>query len=169
MSRLSPEAYTAASKHPVSLLLHNIRSMWNVGSIFRSADAAGIEKIILTGYTAIPPRKEIEKTALGAQDIVKWEYCQDPLAAVEGLKAEGKKVYGLEITENSRPYTGLGPADFPLCIVIGNEVEGIDNVVLEQCDDVIEIPQYGTKHSLNAAVAAGVAMFELVRVIRCCG
>ncbi|NTU45545.1 MAG: RNA methyltransferase [Chlorobiaceae bacterium] len=166
MNRLSPEEYAGAPKHPIYLMLHNIRSMWNVGSMFRTADAAGIEKMILSGYTATPPRKEIDKTALGAQDSVTWEYQADPLVALLELKRAGVKICGLEITEGSRPYSALTPGDFPLCLVVGNEVDGLENEVLELCDEVLEIPQFGTKHSLNVAVASGIALFEFVRVIR---
>jgi 23S rRNA (guanosine2251-2'-O)-methyltransferase len=166
MQRMSAEHYATAPKHPIILLLHNIRSMWNVGSIFRTADAAGIEKMILCGYTATPPRKEIAKTALGAEETVAWEYYADPLEAISLLKERGVKICGLEITTGSVPYTALRPADFPLCLVVGNEVEGIEPDLLNCCDKVLEIPQYGTKHSLNVAVAAGVALFELVRIMR---
>ncbi len=166
MNRLRPELSDNSPKHPVYLMLHNIRSMWNVGSMFRTADAVGVEKMIITGYTATPPRREIEKTALGAQECVKWEYCADPLDAVGRLKAEGVRICGLEIAERSRPYTMAVRDDFPLCLIVGNEVQGIDDELLAHCDEVFEIPQYGTKHSLNVAVAAGVALFELVRVVR---
>jgi len=166
MNRLNAEQYSRSSKHPLFLMLHNIRSMWNVGSMFRTADAAGIEKIILSGYTATPPRKEIDKTALGAQENVCWTYVADPFAALSDLKENGVRICGLEITEGSRPYTGLTSGDFPLCLLVGNEVDGLEDELLERCDEVLEIPQYGTKHSLNVAVAAGIALFELVRVIR---
>ncbi len=166
MGRMSPADSAAAQRHPVVLLLHNIRSMWNVGAMFRTADAAGIEKLVITGYTATPPRKEIDKVALGAQESVNWEYCSDPFVAVAQLKAEGKRVFGLEIAENSRQYTGLAAGDFPLALIVGNEVDGIDDDLLAVCDDVLEIPQFGTKHSLNVAVAAGVALFECVRAFR---
>ncbi|ACF43432.1 RNA methyltransferase [Pelodictyon phaeoclathratiforme] len=166
MNRLSVEHYCQSPKHPLVLMLHNIRSMWNVGSMFRSADAARIEKIILSGYTATPPRKEIAKTALGAQDTVVWEYHADPLEAVCSMKREGVRICGLEITEGSRPYTAVNAGDFPICLVVGNEVDGLENEILDSCDDVLEIPQYGTKHSLNVAVAAGIALFELVHVFR---
>ncbi len=166
MSRLSAEQYAGIAKHPIVLMLHNIRSMWNVGSMFRTADAAGIEKIILSGYTATPPRKEIEKTALGAQETVVWEYHADPLEAIFCMKKEGIKICGLEITEGSRPYTAMDSGFFPLCLVVGNEVDGLENEVLALCDEVLEIPQYGTKHSLNVAVAAGIALFEMVKVFR---
>ena len=166
MNRLSAEQYAAASKHPVFLLLYNIRSMWNVGSMFRTADAAGIEKMILCGYTATPPRKEIDKTALGAQNTVLWEYYADPIEAITILKECGVRICALEITTGSVPYTEIKPADFPLCLVVGNEVDGIEPRLLNCCDHVLEIPQYGIKHSLNVAVAAGVALFELVRIAR---
>jgi len=166
MSRLSAEQYAGTAKHPIVLMLHNIRSMWNVGSMFRTADAAGIEKIILSGYTATPPRKEIEKTALGAQETVIWEYHADPFEALSGMKKDGIKILGLEITEGSLPYTAVNPSLFPICLVVGNEVEGLENEVLSLCDGVLEIPQYGTKHSLNVAVAAGIAIFEMVRVFQ---
>jgi 23S rRNA (guanosine2251-2'-O)-methyltransferase len=166
MNRLSADGYACTRKHPVSLMLHNIRSMWNVGSMFRTADAAGIEKIILSGYTATPPRKEIDKTALGAQDIVMWEYCADPAEVLKSMKREGTSIFGLEITEGSRPYHQIEKSDFPICLIVGNEVDGLENEVLKSCDGVLEIPQYGTKHSLNVAVAAGIALFELVRILR---
>ncbi|TLU81821.1 MAG: RNA methyltransferase [Chlorobium sp.] len=166
MNRLSAEQYVAAPKHPIMLMLHNIRSMWNVGAMFRTADAAGIEKMILSGYTATPPRKEISKTALGAEETVLWEYHADPLEVLGSMKQEGVRICGLEIAAGSRPYTALHSGDFPLCLVVGNEVDGLENDLLKYCDDVLEITQYGTKHSLNVAVAAGIAIFEMVRVIR---
>ena len=163
MSRLSVEEYIGKNKHPVTLLLHNIRSMYNVGSLFRTADAAGIEKIIITGYTAIPPRKEIDKTALGAQESVEWEYYAHPEDVLGALKASGVTICGLEIAENSRPYDDIRKEDFPLCLILGNEVDGIDTDVLQLCDHVFEIPQYGTKHSMNVSVAAGIALYEMVK------
>ncbi|MEI6652377.1 MAG: RNA methyltransferase [Chlorobiaceae bacterium] len=166
MNRPSAEQYSTMPKHPLYLMLHNIRSMWNVGAMFRTADAACIQKIIISGYTATPPRKEIEKTALGAQETVLWEYHADPLETLAMLKQEGVRICGLEIASGSRSYTTVNPGDFPLCLVVGNEVDGLENEVLNLCDEVLEIPQYGTKHSLNVAVAAGIAMFELVRVLR---
>ncbi len=166
IGRLSVDEYRNAEKHPVMIMLHNIRSMYNVGSIFRTADAAGIEKVIITGYTATPPRKEIDKTALGAQETMAWEYHSHPLEVIPAMKESGVVVCGLEITRNSRQYTDVGSCDFPLCLILGNEVHGIDDDVLEQCDHILEIPQYGTKHSLNVSVAAGVALFEMVRIYR---
>jgi len=165
MGRLSMDEYAAARKHPVILMLHNIRSMWNVGSMFRSADAAGIEKIILSRYTETPPRKEIAKTALGADTSMTWEYSDDPQQALRELKKSGVRICGLEIAEGSRPYTEMNAQDFPVCLLVGNEVQGIEDNLLAECDLVLEIPQFGTKHSLNVSVAAGVALFELGRVL----
>jgi len=165
MGRRGVNEYKAAVKHPVTLLLYNIRSMYNVGSIFRTADAAGIEKIVISGYTATPDRVQVKKTSLGAEESIAWEYQQDPLQAIQGMKEQGMTIFGLEIAEGSRPYTSVEKAEFPLCLVLGNEVEGIQGAVLEHCDHVLEIPQYGTKHSLNVAVSAGIALFELVRIL----
>ncbi len=166
MNRLSVEQYASVPKHPLYLLLHNIRSMWNVGSMFRTADAVAVEKMILCGYTATPPRKEIDKTALGAQDTVLWEYYADPIEAVMILKKGGVRICALEITSGSLPYSEVEEKAFPLCLVVGNEVDGIEPALLKCCDEVLEIPQYGTKHSLNVSVAAAVALFELVRIVR---
>ena len=166
MARLLPEEYAASPRHPIVLMLHNIRSMWNVGSMFRTADSAGIDRMILSGYTATPPRKEISKTALGADESVPWSYTDNALATIRQLQAEGVKVCALEIAEGSRAYSSLSMADFPICLLVGNEVDGLDDELLQACDEVLEIAQYGTKHSLNVAVAAGIALFELVRVLR---
>ncbi len=166
MSRLSVGEYTRKDKHPVAVLLHNIRSMYNVGSVFRTADAARIERVIISGYTATPPRREIDKTALGAQESVQWEYYADPKDILGELKVSGVTICGLEITENSRPYNDIRKDDFPLCLILGNEVDGIDGDVLELCDHVFEIPQFGTKHSLNVSVAAGIALYEMVKTYR---
>lgn len=163
MNRLSPEAFRAAEKFPIYVLLQNIRSMWNVGAIFRSCDAARVEKVIITGYTATPPRKEIDKTALGATEWVTWEYVQNPLDAIASLKANGVKIAALEIATHALRYDSLSKEYFPLCLIVGNEVSGIDDDVLAVCDLALEIPQYGVKHSLNAAVSVGIALFELIK------
>jgi tRNA G18 (ribose-2'-O)-methylase SpoU len=163
INRLSPEAFRSADKFPIYVLLQNIRSMWNVGSIFRTCDAARIQKVIITGYTAKPPRKEIDKTALGATEWVKWEYVQNPLDAIASLKADGVKIAALEIATQALRYDSLSKEYFPLCLIVGNEVSGIDDDVLAMCDLALEIPQYGVKHSLNAAVSVGIALFELIK------
>lgn len=165
MGRLSTDEYKSALKHPVYVMLQNIRSMWNVGSIFRTCDAARIEKVIITGYTATPPRPQIDKVALGATETVAWEYIEDPLVAIDKLREKGVKICALEITEKSRNYSSVAKDEFPLCLIVGNEVSGIDDAVLEKCDFSLEIPQYGTKHSLNVAVSAGIAVFELIRCL----
>jgi tRNA G18 (ribose-2'-O)-methylase SpoU len=163
MNRLSPDTFRSAQKFPIYVMLQNIRSMWNVGAIFRSCDAARVEKVIITGYTATPPRKEIDKTALGATEWVAWEYVQNPLDAITRLKSNGVTIAALEITTNSVRYDSLSQQHFPLCLIVGNEVSGIDDEVLAACDLALEIPQYGVKHSLNVAVSVGIALFELIK------
>ncbi len=163
MNRLSPNAFRAAEKFPIYVLLQNIRSMWNVGAIFRSCDATRIQKVIITGYTATPPRKEIDKTALGATEWVEWEYVQNPLDAISQLKSNGVTIAALELTTPSTPYDSLSQKHFPLCLIVGNEVSGIDDDVLAQCDLSLEIPQFGVKHSLNVAVSVGIALYALIK------
>ncbi|MEX2116945.1 MAG: RNA methyltransferase [Bacteroidota bacterium] len=149
---------------PLFALAENIRSLYNVGSIFRTADAILLGKLILTGYTPIPPRKEIEKTALGSTATVPWEYNKDPIAAIRALRTAGVRIVSLEHTDRSVPHTSVQLAEFPLCLVIGNEITGVSQEVLNECDGAIEIPMFGIKHSLNVAVAFGIAVFELARV-----
>jgi len=151
---------------PVTVLVESVRSLYNVGSIFRTSDAARIEKLFLTGYTTYPPRKEIEKTALGATASVPWEHAKDPVALASRLKNSGLRLCALELTDHSVSYDSLTPADFPLCLVIGNELTGVSPKLLQECDVAIEIPMGGIKHSLNVAVAYGVAVFELARIWR---
>lgn len=162
--RLTEEQSLAAERHPVSLLLDNIRSSYNVGSIFRTADSAMARELILTGFTPHPPKKEVEKTALGAIDSVPWSYFKSPIDAVYVLKERKVKVIALELTDKKRSYDSLNSNDFPCCIVLGNELTGINSEVLNLCDDAIEIPMYGVKHSLNVSVAAGIALFEAVKI-----
>jgi 23S rRNA (guanosine2251-2'-O)-methyltransferase len=121
------------------------------------------QQLILCGFTPHPPRKEIEKTALGAVDTVPWVYQKSPLEAIEIMKSEGRKIIAVEITNKKRKYDSLRKEDFPLCLIMGNELTGLDNSILEKCDDAIEIPMFGVKHSLNVAVATGIALFEAVR------
>ncbi len=147
---------------PVYLICENIRSLWNVGSIFRSADGAGIAKIYLTGYTGTPPRPEISKTALGAENSVPWEAMRDPAKAVTILHKEGVPVYTLEQTRKS-VLIWEQPLPVPLGLVIGNEVDGISPAVMSLADGAIELPMYGIKESLNVAVACGIALYEITR------
>jgi 23S rRNA (guanosine2251-2'-O)-methyltransferase len=155
-----------AEKLPVVVLLENIRSMHNVGSIFRTADAFLAESIYLCGYTARPPHRDIQKTALGATDTVTWVYVEKPADAVKSLKLAGYQIVGVEQVGGS-----IALQDFKLTagkkmvLIFGNEVEGVSEELLTYCDDCIEIPQYGMKHSLNVSVAAGMVLWELVRSV----
>jgi 23S rRNA (guanosine2251-2'-O)-methyltransferase len=162
--RLKKEGILRVPRAPVIGLLDNIRSLYNVGSIFRTSDGAFIRSLYLTGYTPHPPRAEIAKTALGAVETVPWQYFKNPLDALAAARAEGAKICVLEQTTGSRPYYTLTPADFPICLVVGNELAGISHSVIEAADMAVEIPMFGTKQSLNAAVAYGIAIFELVRI-----
>lgn len=162
--RLSAEQVPHGDRAPIVGVLDNIRSLYNVGSIFRSSDGAFIRGLYLCGYTPTPPRKEIDKTALGATKTVPWKFFKDPLDAVRAAHAEGMRVCVLEQTTHSIPYFQLRKTDFPICIVVGNELTGISASVVELADCAIEIPMFGTKQSLNAAVAYGIAVFDLLRI-----
>lgn len=164
--RLRPEEITDEIRIPVTALVDNVRSLYNVGSMFRTSDGAMIQKLILTGFTPHPPRKEIEKTALGSTKTVPWEYCRNPLDAVRQLKEHGTKIVCLEQTDSARAYSAIRPEDYPLCLVIGNEIVGVSHQIIDQCDAAIEIPMFGMKQSLNVAVAYGIAVFELARIWR---
>jgi tRNA G18 (ribose-2'-O)-methylase SpoU len=163
-NRLSPEQLAREERFPVTILLDNIRSLYNVGSIFRSADGARVSRLILSGYTPHPPRKEIEKTALGATATVPWTYVRDPLEAIAGLKSGGVRICVLEQTGSSTPYYSISKESFPLCLVVGNEITGVSGEILREADFAVDIPMYGMKQSLNAAVALGITVFELVRI-----
>ncbi len=152
-------------RNPIYALADNIRSLYNVGSIFRSSDGALLSKLFLTGFTPTPPRSEIEKTALGSTLSVPWEYHKNPTAAVEILKEQKIKICVLELTTESRPYYDLSKQDFPLCIVVGNEITGVSKEIIDQADMGIEIPMYGHKQSLNVAVAYGIVLYDCLRVL----
>ena len=164
--RIPLDRVTSASRIPLVVLVDNVRSLYNVGSIFRTSDGVFIEKLILTGFTPHPPRKEIEKTALGSTKSVPWEYAKDPTEAILTLKARGYKICCLELTDRSIPFSEITSGNFPLCLVIGNEIIGVSKEVIELSDIAIEIPMYGTKQSLNVAVAYGIAVFELAKIWR---
>lgn len=161
--RLSLDTLHIAKKFPLYVLLDNIRSMYNVGSIFRTSDSIMIQKLFLTGYTPTPEKKEVRKTALGSTESVEWEYHKNPIDLIKKLKSSGIKIVALEITDESINYTEIPQDIFPICLVIGNEITGIQNEILELCDLAIELPMYGIKHSLNVAVAYGIAVYELRR------
>jgi 23S rRNA (guanosine2251-2'-O)-methyltransferase len=152
-------------RHPVTLIVDNVRSLYNVGSIFRSCDAALVEKVYLCGFTPHPPRKEIAKTALGATDSVPWEYVWDIAEVIRHVKSQGTHVAALEHTTHSRSCFDLRLSDFPLAVIVGNEITGLSPQALELCDSALEIPMFGVKQSLNVAVAAGILLFECVRVL----
>lgn len=164
--RLNSTALATVARHPVLAILENIRSLYNVGSMFRTADGALLQRLLLTGYTPKPPRKEIEKTALGATSSVPWEYHPTPLDAVNRARTLGARICVLEHTTASIPYNTVRKNDFPLCLVVGNELTGVSPEIIRTADMAIDIPMYGTKQSLNAAVAFGIAVYELVRICR---
>ncbi|MBN1639054.1 MAG: RNA methyltransferase [Ignavibacteriales bacterium] len=151
-------------KMPVYVVLNSIRSCYNVGSIFRTSDGAMIEKIFLCGYTPTPEKKEVLKTALGASESVAWEYHKEPKEVIYKLKEQGLKICALELTELSIPNYNLDKSVFPMCLIVGNEITGVSQDLLDLCDLSIEIPQFGIKQSLNVAVAYGIAVFDLRRI-----
>jgi tRNA G18 (ribose-2'-O)-methylase SpoU len=158
----SIENVKKANRHKIALLCENIRSLHNVGAIFRTAEGALVEKIYLCGITGIPPRKEIEKTALGACDIVPWEYKENAADLARELKSKGYNLVALELTYQSVPYYEF-ECEFPVCLVVGNEVDGISDELLAECDNAIDIPMRGRANSLNVATACGIAVYELLR------
>ncbi len=166
LGRLNPAEFKAAIKLPVVILLDNIRSLHNVGSAFRTADAFRIEKIFLTGITGIPPHREIEKTALGATNTVDWEYAEKPEDIVSRLKIEGYKILAIEQTDTSKNLQSYHfTPDQKICLIFGNEIHGVSDAVIELADEAIEIPQAGTKHSLNISVCVGIITWEVIRQI----
>lgn len=164
LNRLSVEDFKLQQKLPFALVLDNVRSGLNVGSIFRTADAFLSEKILLCGITAQPPHREILKTALGSTESVEWEYFSETSDAIQSLKRDGYQVFAIEQTTNKIWLQDFEPEEEKkYAFVFGNEVEGVEEQALALCDGVIEIPQFGTKHSLNVAVAAGIVVWEAVK------
>lgn len=149
------------ARMPIYALVENIRSMHNVGSIFRSSDGARLDELFLSGYTAQPPRREIDKTALGATDSVPWRFNRDPLPFISELKDKGVRIVAVEHTSASLSYTDV-QYDFPLCLVMGNEVDGVSEEVIQQADMAIEIPMFGLKQSLNVSVAFGIVLYHVL-------
>lgn len=167
LSRLSKEDYKKAEKTPLVVVLDNVRSCNNIGSVFRTSDALLVEKIYLCGITATPPNKEIHKTALDAEKSVDWAYFEKTEDAVKQLKQDGYKVYAVEQVENSIPLPDFLPAENEkTALVFGNEVKGVQQKVVNLCDGAIEIPQYGTKHSLNVSVSAGIVLWDVFQKIK---
>ncbi len=164
LNRSTLDTINEVNKLPVHVVLNSIRSNYNVGSIFRTSDGVMIEQLYLCGYTPHPPKKEILKTALGSTESVSWKFVKDPKEAVVNLKNRGVKICALELTNNSFPYYNLTKDIFPLCLIIGNEITGVSQELIDLCDFSIEIPQYGIKQSLNVAVAYGITVFELRKI-----
>ena len=163
LGRKSVEDFKLADKKPLVVVMDNIRSMHNVGSVFRTADAFLIKGICLCGFTPQPPHRDIHKTALGATDTVDWMYYENTVDAVKALKEIGYTVVAIEQTEGSVLLNEWERTTTPTAFVFGNEVEGVSDDVIQICDGVIEIPQWGMKHSLNISVAAAVVLWEFVR------
>ena len=169
MNRLSAEEFRKTSKFPISVILDNVRSMHNVGAVFRTSDAFLLECIYLCGITAVPPHPELHKTALGAEDTVNWMYFKDTVDAVKKLKEEKYKILAVEQCKGSILLNDLElNYDKKYAVILGNEVKGVQQNVVDMCDGCIEIPQFGTKHSLNVSVAAGIVLWEFVKKIKSC-
>ena len=163
LERLSVDEFLTSAKQPIIIVLDNVRSLNNVGSVFRTADAFLIEEIMLCGVTGTPPNKEIEKTALGATHTVKWTHYSTTQNAVETLKQSGYKVYAVEQAKVKTWLHEFKSINEKIALIFGNEVYGVEQDIINSCDGVIEIPQLGTKHSLNISVSVGIVLWELVR------
>ncbi len=164
IKRLSPDAFRLSQKHPLVLVLDNIRSRNNVGSVFRTADAFAVERVLLCGITPVPPHRDIHKTALGAEEVVNWERHPDTAGALQNLKSAGYQIIALEHTDKSLAMPNFHPEKGQkYALVFGNEVKGVSDKALSHCDLALEIPQFGTKHSLNIGVSVGIAVWDVVR------
>ncbi|OUO53900.1 RNA methyltransferase [Parabacteroides sp. An277] len=168
LNRLTPEAFKESRKIPLVVVLDHVRSLNNVGSVFRTSDAFRVEAIYLCGITACPPHAEIHKTALGAEETVDWKYFNDTLEAVENLKQTGYTVCAIEQAEGSVMLDNLLlDKNKKYAVILGNEVKGVQQTVVDRCDMCIEIPQYGTKHSLNVSVTAGIVIWDFFQQLTC--
>jgi tRNA G18 (ribose-2'-O)-methylase SpoU len=164
MNRLTPEEFKSTSKLSLVVVLDNVRSLHNVGSVFRTGDAFLIEAVYLCGITSTPPHAEIHKTALGAENTVDWTYFEDTHIAVNQLKKDGYTVFAIEQAAGSTLLPELELDNTKkYAVILGNEVKGVQQSVVDQCDGCIEIPQYGTKHSLNVSVTGGIIIWEIFR------
>lgn len=162
LGRKTVEEYKKIDKLPIVVILDNIRSMHNVGSIFRTADAFLIESVYLCGFTPQPPHRDIHKTALGATETVNWKYYNTTLEAVQYFKKKHYTIWAIEQTTKSMALQNIAFHKKPSAIIFGNEIAGVEADVLSLCDAAIEIPQYGTKHSLNVSVAAGIVLWQMI-------
>ena len=167
MHRLSVEEFRESEKLPLTVVLDNVRSLNNIGSVFRTSDAFRVEHIALCGITATPPHREIHKTALGAEESVAWSYHEDTAECVRVLKDKGYRLYAVELAHDSLKLgTDRVATDKPVALVLGNEIEGVQESLLPLCDGCLEIPQYGTKHSLNVSCAAAIVIWELFKMMK---
>lgn len=167
LNRISTEEFKQTTKIPLIVVLDNIRSLNNIGSVFRTSDAFVVETIYLCGITATPPHAEIHKTALGAEDSVDWAYFDNTEDAVSRLKEEGVEVFAVEQVRNSLKLDELSlDKKRKYAVVLGNEVKGVQQSVVDMCDGAIEIPQYGTKHSLNVSISAGIVIWDFFKLLR---
>ncbi len=162
LNRLEPAAFKAKQKTPLLVILDDVRSALNVGSVFRTADAFALSHIHLCGITATPPHREILKTAIGATQTVDWTYHKEIIPLIEGLRKEGYQIFAVEQAEGSTALQDFQPKK-PIALIFGNEVKGVNQAVMDIVDGAIEVPQYGTKHSLNIAVCAGIVIWEVFR------
>ena len=171
MNRLSVEEYKDSKKTPLVVVLDHVRSLYNVGSVFRTADAFRLQGVCLCGITARPPHPEIHKTALGAEDSVEWQYFEHTEDCVQYLKDQGYMVLAVEQCENSTMLDKIKNEELRvknerIAVILGNEVMGVQQQVIDMCDGCLEIPQYGTKHSMNVSVTAGIVIWELFKIIK---
>lgn len=163
LGRLSVNEFKSAEKMPICLVLDNIRSMNNVGSMFRTSDAFLVKTVYLCGITGCPPHREITKTAIGAEKSVHWEYHKDTLEVIQALKEQGYFVYAIEQATNSVSLLDIDYPNQPIAFVMGNEIDGVQQEVINQCDACLEIPQLGTKHSFNVAVTCGMVLWDYAK------
>jgi tRNA G18 (ribose-2'-O)-methylase SpoU len=164
MGRMGREEFLVARKLPLVVVLENVRSLHNVGSVFRTSDAFRVERVLLCGITATPPSAEIHKTALGAEDVVEWQYFADTMEAVASLKEQGYDVFSIEQCNGSIPLQDFATQPGKrYAVIMGNEVKGVQQQVVDASDGAIEIPQFGTKHSLNVSVTAGMIIWEFAK------
>lgn len=164
MGRMSGDDFRNAEKLPLVVVLDNVRSLHNVGSVFRTSDAFRVERMILCGITATPPNAEIHKTALGAEDVVEWRYLESTTDALNMLREQGYRIYSIELCDGSIPLQDFEAQDGDrYAVILGNEVKGVQQTVVDASDGAIEIPQFGTKHSLNVSVTAGMVIWEFAK------
>lgn len=165
--RINPEDYPESKKLQVTIVLDNVRSLNNIGSVFRTGDGFRIEKIVLCGISTCPPHRDIYKTALGAEKVVPWEYYENAVDAIRALKNEGKYILSVEQVENSTMLSNLSLEEkAPVALVFGHEIKGVAQSVIDMSDECIEIPQYGTKHSFNISVSVGIVLWEVSKSLK---